>query len=135
MILLSELLGHDAVSLRTAATTGKVKAIRVERNKISHVELSHTVIPAGSVRSFDGDVLTYDYDDAAPIEKPVTGDPRKRLLLDCDGNAHGTITDLTIAADGTIEFVTTDNDEQISGSRLQAVGPYAAIITTTKTTP
>ena len=128
MILLSELLGQDTVSLRTAATTGKVKAIRIERNKISHVELSHTTIPAAAVRSFEGDVLTYDHDDVEPVQKPVTSDPRKKLLIDCDGNAHGTITDLTIAADGTIERITASGDEQIAGSRLLAVGPYAAII-------
>ena len=90
MILLSELLGQDAVSLRTAETTGNVQGVRLQGNRISHVELTTTTIPATAVRSFEGDVLTYDHDDVPLVEKIPTGDPRKTLILDADGDAHGT---------------------------------------------
>jgi hypothetical protein len=129
MTLLSELIGQDAVALETAVTTGKVKGIRVRGNRITHVELSKVTIPVVAVRSFDGDVLTYDGAEVVPTESVVTSDPRQLLILDLDGNRLGTIDDLEISADGTIETVVTKDDE-ILGARLKTIGSFAAVCET-----
>ena len=130
MILLSQLLGQDSVSLRTAATTGKVKGVRIAGNRITHVELTPTTIPAAAVRSFEGDVLTYDHDDVPLIEAIPTGDPRKRMVLDTDGDAHGTIVDLELESDGSVSTVITSENERLDGSRLLVIGDFAAIVET-----
>jgi sporulation protein YlmC with PRC-barrel domain len=126
MTLLSELIGQDAVVLETAVTTGKVRGIRVRQNRITHVELSKVTIPVGAVRSFDGDVLTYDGAEVLPAENVTTSDPRQLLILDLDGNRLGDIEDLQIAPDGTIENILTKDDE-IPGARLRTIGSFAAV--------
>jgi hypothetical protein len=126
MTLLSQLIGQDAVALETAVTTGKVKGIRVRQNRITHVELSKVTIPVVAVRSFDGDVLTYDGAEVVPVESVRTSDPRQLLILDLDGNSLGNIEDLEIAADGTIETIVTKDDE-ILGARLRTIGSFAAV--------
>ena len=82
MILLPALLGQGAVSLRTAATNGTVKAIRIQGRCVTHVELSNTTIPASAVRSFEGDVLTYDRDGVPPVDNPWTDPLRETLGID-----------------------------------------------------
>jgi hypothetical protein len=126
MTWLSELIGQDAVALETAATTGKVKGIRVRENRITHVELSKITIPVVAVRSFEGDVLTYEGAGLDPVEGIMTSDPRDLLILDLAGTRLGQIDDLEIAADGTIERIKTKDDE-IVGSRLRTIGSFAAI--------
>jgi sporulation protein YlmC with PRC-barrel domain len=130
MTRLSELIGQDAVALETAVTTGKVKGVRVRQNRITHVELSKVTIPVVAVRSFDGDVLTYDGAEVVPVESVTTSDPRQLLILDLDGNRLGNIEDLEIAADGTIEAIVTKGEE-IAGTRLRTIGSFAAICETT----
>jgi uncharacterized protein YrrD len=130
MINLSDLLGQDAVSLRTAAKTGTVKSIAIEGNRVVAVELTHMTIPARAVRSFEGDVLTYDDNVASRTDSsPMPSrDPRGSLVLDMHGDGVGTIHDLAIAADGTIETIILDDGSSLPGSRLRAVGSFAAIL-------
>jgi hypothetical protein len=133
MTLLSQLIGQDAVVLETAVTTGKVKGIRVRQNRITHVELSKVTISVDAVRSFDGDVLTYDGTEVISAEDAITSDPRQLLVLDLDGNRLGNIEDLEIAADGTIESIITKDDE-IPGARLRTIGSFAAVCGTRSVT-
>jgi hypothetical protein len=129
MIQLSQLLGQDAVSLRTAAQTGTVKGISVAGNRIVTVELSDTSIAASAVRSFEGDVLTYD-DSVAPADTEVReSDPRGLVVLDGNGDDLGRLTDLGISAEGVIEEILLSNGESVPGTRLRAIGSYAAVIT------
>jgi len=127
MINLSQLLGQEAISLSTADKHGTVKGIGLRGNRIVAVELSDRTIDATCVRSFDGDVLTYD--EAPEIQPSVrTGDIRKSLVLDMDGDALGSITDAAISAEGLIESLELDSGQRIDGTRLRATGSYATIV-------
>lgn len=129
MIALSDLLGQDAIALGTAAKTGTVKGVVIRGDRIVGVELSEMTIEASTVRSFEGDVLTYD-DSTAPTEGDRAGsaDPRGALVLDMNGDGLGTIKDLTITADGHIDTIVMNDDSTVPGARLRAIGTYAAIV-------
>jgi len=129
MIRLSDLIGQDAIALGTAATTGKVKGIGIDGSQIIWVQLSDAVIPAEAVRSFEGDVLTYDEqaggkDDVAA----ATLDPRGSRVLDMNGDGFGHIADLLITDTGMIETIVLDTGDSMPGSRLRAIGTYAAVL-------
>lgn len=140
MIALSDLIGQDAVVLRTAEKTGTVTGIGVDGDRVVSVGLSGTTIPAAAVRNFEGDVLTYDdaladdtlADDAgaagsAPV-RPAS-DPRGSKVLDLHGDAIGVIDDLEITADGVVATILLAGGATLPGSRLRAIGSYAAIVT------
>jgi len=126
MILLSQLIGQQAVSLTTAEKTGKVKGIVLRGNQIAAVQVDDVTIPADAVRSFEGDVLTYD--SAIETTERAGINPIGRLVLDYFGDGIGTIQDFQVSADGTVEMVILDSGDQLSGSRLEAVGNFAAIV-------
>lgn len=131
MILLSHLIGQEALALGSAATTGKVKGIGIVGNQIVSVQLSDAVIPARSVRSFEGDVLTYDEHaegDATEMASAFTLDPRGSRVLDMDGDGHGRIRDLAISESGLIETVLLDSGDSVPGSLLRSIGSYAAVL-------
>jgi len=78
------LFGQPAISLRDAETTGTVKGVRFQRNRVSFIDIgTGRPIPAGAVRSFEGDALTYDVEDErstattgmvaaeAPVDEPI----------------------------------------------------------------
>ena len=73
-------------------------------------------------------LVTYDPDDVPLIEEIPTGDPRKTLVLDSEGDAHGTIANLAISSDDTIETIHTSENQQLDGARLLVIESYAAII-------
>jgi sporulation protein YlmC with PRC-barrel domain len=127
VITLHDLLGQDAVRLSTAEKTGKVKGIAVRDGRVEQVGLSDDVIPASCVRSFEGDVLTYDTPGPLDGERFVS-DCRGLQVLDMNGDGLGTIADLEIAADGTIETIVLHDKQTLAGSRLQVIGSYAAIV-------
>ena len=61
MIDIVQLFGQPAISLRDAETTGTVKGVQFQRNRISFIDIgTDRPIPADAVRSFEGDALTYD---------------------------------------------------------------------------
>ena len=128
MIHLSELIGQDAIALGTATKTGTVRRLILERDRIVAVELSDSVIPADSVRSFEGDVLTYDEKTIITYGDRVGVDPRKLRVLDMNGDEVGSIADLEISADGHIETIVLADGDAIAGGRLRAIGSYAAIL-------
>ncbi|MEP7114394.1 MAG: hypothetical protein ABI862_14100 [Ilumatobacteraceae bacterium] len=126
MIRLTDLVGQDAVSLATAEKAGTVKGVIVSGNRIIGVELSDLTIPASAVRSFEGDVLTYDT--TAAVEPGTGRNPIGMRVLDVHGDEHGTIDDLHISANGTIETIILNDGQTINGGRLHAIGSYAAIL-------
>lgn len=138
MIRLSELIGQEAVSLRTAEKTGTVKGIALTGNRITRVRVGDRLVESSAVRSFEGDVLTYDEPagDAAEQEQhgrhdhPADGarDPRGALVLDARGDGLGTIADLAISADGVVDSILLDNGEAVTGSRLRVLGSFAAVL-------
>lgn len=84
MIDIARLFEQPAISLRDAETTGTVKGVQFQRNRISFIEIGNgPPIPADAVRSFEGDALTYDVEDErstattgmdaaeAPVDEPI----------------------------------------------------------------
>lgn len=134
MIELSTLLGQDAISLNSATKTGTVTGIGLTGNRISSVELSDTTIPADAVRSFEGDVLTFDDNTAPTTPATPAGDPRGSKILDMNGDIIGVIADLTITADGTIDSIIVSSGQALAGDRLRAIGTYAAIVAASEPT-
>lgn len=130
MILLSQLLGQRAIALGSAATTGTVKGIGLQGDQIVLVQLTDEVIPAAAVRSFEGDVLTYDETNAAPQDTTVALlDPRGSRVLDMNGDGFGQIDDLSITESGKIDSILLSTGDAVPGSRLRAIGSYAAVLT------
>jgi hypothetical protein len=130
MIRLSQLIGQKAIALGTAATTGTVKGVGIEGNRIVCVQLSDSVIPSQAVRSFDGDVLTYDEqaEGGSGNVAAFTLDPRGSRVLDMNGDGFGQIADLAITDTGEIETIVLSTGDSIPGSRLQVIGSYAAVL-------
>lgn len=129
MIMLSRLIGQSAVGLQSAEKHGTVKGIGISAQRVVSVALSDATIDSAAVRSFEGDVCTYDEDRAGDGDSlPEAIDPRGKLVLDMHGDAVGTITDVGITADGQIDSLILDNGSSVPGSRLQALGSYAAVL-------
>ena len=126
MIRLNDLIGQQAVSLATAERTGNVKGIILDNNRITAVELDDLTIDAAAVRTFEGDVLTYDHGHPSATNRPGVNPKGKRVLA-VHGDELGTIADLEIDADGTVSTIVLDNGERLNGARLRAIGSYAAI--------
>ncbi len=129
MIRLSGLVGQPIVSLKSAEQTGKVKGVIVVGNRIVGIETGSDPIDAAAVRSFDGDVLTFD--PATTGSETIEGrDPLGARAVDVAGDELGTIKDLDIETDGTIVSLILADGRAIPGSLLRAIGSYAAIIAT-----
>jgi hypothetical protein len=128
MIRLSALIGQNAVALASAQTTGTVTGIVLEGSRIVAVQLSGSTIPAEAVRSFEGDVLTYDERTIITHGSTNDGDPRSKRVLDMHGDQIGVIADLGISADGTVETIELTSGDAVPGARLRAVGTYAAVL-------
>ena len=125
MILLSALIGQEAIALGTATKNGTVTSVATAADLIVAVGLSDRSIRADAVRSFEGDVLTYD-ESSADVQTDCS-DPRGRTVLDTSGDAHGTLTDLQIAEDGRIETLVMNDGTTIEGNRLLAIGDYVVV--------
>ena len=130
MIQLSELLRHDAVDVATATTTGRVTGIGLVGDRIRSVGVGRDWVDAGSVRGFDGDVVTYEPAGTPGGTPPVPTDPRGAKVLDLHGDLLGTIADLTITDEGVGDTILLADGHSLHGSRLQVIGTYAAIVST-----
>ncbi len=130
MTLLSKLIGRDAIALSSAVTTGTVTGIALDGDHIVNVKLSDTTIDAGAVRSFAGDVLTYDdlFANHSGGGSAAT-DPRGTRVIDMHGDLLGVIADLTLSGAGRVENIVLDTGDTVAGERLRVIGSYAAIIT------
>ena len=137
MIRLSQLIGQEAVALGTVALgtvalgtvarTGSVNGISIVANQIVAVQLTDSSIPASAVRNFEGDVLTYDETIASSVV-PSSINPQGIRTLDMQGDEVGSIADLLITQTGEIDTIVLDNGSSVPGSRLRAVGTYAAVL-------
>ena len=135
MIRLSALIGQQGIALGTAATTGSVKGVAIDHDRIVGVQVGDELIASGAVRSFEGDVLTYDETAAGFSGTVSASDPRGKRVLDMDGDEHGQVADLAIDAEGRIDTVILDNGDTVAGSRLRVIGSYAAILADTLPPP
>jgi hypothetical protein len=130
MIQLSELIGHDAIDVATATTTGTVTGIGMVANQIASVGIGGECVDAAAIRGFDGDVVTYGpADGAIGGAQPVPVDPRGSRVLDLHGDLLGTISDLTITNEGVVDSILLNDGHSLHGSRLRVIGSYAAIVT------
>lgn len=127
MIRLTQLMGQNTINLADAERTGKVNGIRVQGDRVVAVHTGDTLIEAGSIRSFEGDAVTYDGAPSTPGDVKAD-DPRARRVLDEEGDELGRLADLEIEADGTITNVLLDDGRTLSGSQLRAIGSYAVIV-------
>lgn len=129
MIQLSELIGHEAIDVETATTTGQVTGIGLVANRIASVGIGGECVDAAAIRGFDGDVVTYE-----PVTgkqgggQPVPVDPRGSRVLDMHGDLLGTISDLTITNDGVVDVILLNDGHSLHGTRLRVLGTYAAIV-------
>ncbi len=129
MIQLSELIGHDTLDVSTAVSHGKITGIGLAANRIVSLGIDGESIDAVAVRGFDGDVVTYEAGAEAPAgPRPVPRDPRGSLVLDRHGDQLGTLADLTITDAGIVDTIVLESGHALHGSRLQAIGSYAAIV-------
>ncbi len=136
MITLHQLIGQPAVSLATAEKTGTVKGVVVDRNHIVAIDIGDKTVDARGVATFDGDAFTYDPDHLPPDGGGRNAvNPIGRRVLTVTGEPLGTIEDLHVASDGTIERLLIDGDRTIEGTRLQTIGSYAAIVDTAELPP
>ncbi len=115
------------MSLADAERAGTVEGVVVKGNKIVAVSLGDTTINTAAIRTFDGDVVTYEPDKLTPVDQPAVN-PTGRRVLDVQGDLLGLIGDLDISGDGIVESILLDTGEHIDGSRLRAIGSYAAIV-------
>jgi hypothetical protein len=129
MIQLSALLGHQAIDVATATPAGKVTGIGLKADRIVSVGIGGECVDAAAVRSFDGDVVTFD---AAAGRlggpQPVPIDPRGSKVLDLHGDLIGTISDLTITDAGIVDSLLLESGHSVRGARLHVIGSHAAIV-------
>jgi hypothetical protein len=136
MIQLSELLGHEAIDVATAASAGKVSGLGLQGGRILSVGIGGECVDAAAVRGFDGDVVTFDrVAGALGGAQPVPTDPRGSKVLDVHGDLLGSIADLTITDDGAVDAIQLRGGHAIRGSRLLVIGSYAAIVTIESPSP
>jgi len=128
VILLTDLLRQKAVSLETAETTGEVKGVVVHGDRVVRVRVADGMVDAAAVRSFEGDVLTYD-GGLEPMDGSNPPEVIGARVLDVRGDELGTIADIAIEADGAITELILADGQQIEGSRLTVIGSWAAIVT------
>jgi hypothetical protein len=126
VIKLTDLLGQSAVSLQSAERTGMVRGVHVADGRVTSVDVGDGHLPASSIVSFEGDVLTYRGD--ASDDGPPSSNPIGQRVLDDSGDELGVLDDLHIAADGTVETVVLAGDHTLPGSRLSVIGSYAIIM-------
>lgn len=129
MINVSTLIGQPAVCLDDAALKGTVKGVRFQRNRIVALDVGRkTLIPAGAVRSFAGDAITYDQSPSDIDPDLWHGDPIGKRLLSDTGDELGTITEIGVDDDGTVVSVISNRNQTYTGEQLLAIGSYAAIL-------
>jgi hypothetical protein len=126
VIRLSELIRQSAVSLSDAERTGSVRGVVTDGDRIVAVHLGDGLIDATAIRSFEGDVVTYD-GEPRPTDDDADS-PLGRRVLGVDGDELGRLADLEIDAGGHVEVLHLDDGRTIAGTALQVVGSYAVIV-------
>lgn len=126
MTRLSDLMGQPTISLDDAERGGSVEGVELASGRVTGLRTRASLIDVASIRTFEGDAVTYD---GAP--QPVQGDnvsPLGHRVLTVDGEELGRLVDLDIAEDGTITSILLDNGGGLDGGALQVVGSYAVIV-------
>ena len=134
MTTLRRLMGQAAVSLADAGEAGHASAVVIDDGRITMIELdSGRQLPASAVRSFEGEVLTYEGEAGAAPANDAAVAPRASkviglLALTDLGDALGTIDDLEVDADGTLGTLHLTDGSVLDGARITVAGDYAAMI-------
>ena len=126
MIRLSDLLGQPTVSLTDAETTGAVRGIVTDADRIVAVHNGQGLIDAAAIRSFEGDAVTYDGDPRAADRSADS--PLGRRVLDTDGDELGQLADLHIDPTGRVDVVVLGDGRTVAGAALRVIGSYAVIL-------
>ena len=127
MIRLTQLMGQNTIGLADAERTGRVSGVRVQGDRIVAVHTGDALIESASIRSFEGDAVTYDGTPSSAGDVKAD-DPRGRRVLDEDGDEIGRLSDLEIEPDGTITTVLLDDGRTLTGAQLRTIGSYAVIV-------
>lgn len=137
----SQIKGHEVVSTATADRVGRVSGFLLDPATRSVVGLVLKKAGSGSVVRWS-DLLAVGSDavtitDATVVIEPddtlgALGGKRgkviKKLVLDDDGRAIGTVTDLDLDPDtGVVRELVLD-EGTVSGERLLGVGSYAVVV-------
>lgn len=126
MIRLSQLLGQPTISLADAEHTGKVTGVELVGSRVSGLHTGSGVVDASSIRSFEGDAVTYD--GVPRLVDSKADSPIGRRILDEDGDELGQLADLELDADGSVSVVLLEDGRTLAGHTLRAVGSYAVIV-------
>jgi len=128
VITLRNLLGQPAVSLDSAERTGTVTGVVVDGDHVIAVGVDKILVPANAVATFDGDALTYSEREQTTADPERLVNPVGRRVLTIGGELLGVIEDLEIDADGRIDRLLLEGGQTLDGTRLRAIGNYAAIM-------
>ncbi|MWA09535.1 PRC-barrel domain-containing protein [Streptomyces sp. BA2] len=142
MMLLSQVLGHPVISAEDARPAGEVAGLGIDprTRRITELYLRATKsggdsVPWSHVRGMGPDAVIIDTGAAAATEAGRGGShsrAHKRLLgkrvLTEYGEDIGTLTEVTFDPDtGSVGDLYVGR-EQVPGSRLVGLGPYALIL-------
>lgn len=128
MITLSQLIGQPTISLSDAETTGRVEGVRLQGGRIVALHTGVGLVPAGAVRTFEGDAVTFDGTPEPIGDAGAADSPIGRRVLDEEGDELGRLADLRLEADGVVTEVLLDDGRAIDGSLLRVVGSFAVIV-------
>jgi hypothetical protein len=129
---LSKILGQSAVSLSDAIETGKASGFIVHDGRIVMVELdSKTLLPAASIRTFEGEALTHGPATLTEVQKdgPLRASPVLGMsAVTEEGELLGTIDDAIVDGEGRIVQLQLRDASPVDGARVSVIGGFAAIV-------
>lgn len=148
MMLLSQVLGHPVISAEDARPAGEVAGLRIDPRtcRISELYLRDAKsgsdsVPWTDVRGVGPDAVIIDTGAAAtePDRSGSHSRAHKRLLgkrvLTEFGEDIGTLTEVTFDPDTGMVGDLYIGHEQVPGSRLVGLGPYALVLGAGSRTP
>ena len=126
MTRLSQLVGQPTISLADAEQGGKVVGVQIDRGRVVGLRTSDGLIQTASIRTFDGDAVTYD-GAAVAVDDPADSPLGRRVLTEA-GDELGRLADLDITDDGTVTSVLLEDGRGLEGSALKVIGSYAVVV-------
>ena len=126
MTRLSQLVGQPTISLADAEQGGKVVGVQIDRGRVVGLRTSDGLIQTASIRTFDGDAVTYD-GAAVTVDEPADSPLGRRVLTEA-GDELGRLADLDITDDGTVTSVLLEDGRGLEGSALKVIGSYAVVV-------
>lgn len=142
MTTFRETRGIPVVTKSSAEQIGSVKHFVVEDGHVSalHVDGGKKhgqLVSWTDIAAFGADAVVVASDEvvheaATERENRALHDELvvlDKLVLDDDGNEHGTVSDVTFDPnEGVIESITISGGDTLDGARLRGVGSYAVVI-------